>query len=232
MSRIMAIAAHPGDALFSMGAIVAQHIHSGGQGIFVSLSLGERGHPTISAEEYGAMQRDATENAAEALGAGTVFLSYRDAEIPRSEEASLAVCDVIRKHRPDIIVTHWSGSWHKDHRNTFHVVADASFYAALGSLEREHPAHEVRRTYYAENWEDATDFQPDFLIDVSAVFHRWLEACALFPMWRGETGLIRYNDYYQSLAVMRGSLAGVNHAVALMSDPNQRIRCVRSLDEV
>jgi hypothetical protein len=25
-------------------------------------------------------------------------------------------------------------------------------------------------------------------------------------MWRGETGLIRYNDYYSSLAVMRGAL--------------------------
>ena len=45
--KIMAIAAHPGDALFTMGAAVAQHIHNGGTGIFLSLSLGEKGHRTI-----------------------------------------------------------------------------------------------------------------------------------------------------------------------------------------
>ena len=36
-STIMAIAGHPGDALFTMGATVAQHIHNGGSGVFVSL---------------------------------------------------------------------------------------------------------------------------------------------------------------------------------------------------
>jgi hypothetical protein len=49
-------------------------------------------------------------------------------------------------------------------------------------------------------------------------------------MWRGETGLIRYNDYYRSLAVMRGCLAGFGHAVALMSEPEQRVRKLQSLD--
>lgn len=42
-STILAIAAHPGDAVFTMGATVAQHIHNGGNGVFLSLSLGERG---------------------------------------------------------------------------------------------------------------------------------------------------------------------------------------------
>ena len=48
-------------------------------------------------------------------------------------------------------------------------------------------------------------------------------------MWRGETGLIRYNDYYQSLAVMRGALAGYKYAVALMTDPGARLQRLRSL---
>src|SRR5437879_5287945 len=176
MSKIMAIAAHPGDALFSMGAIVAQHIHAGGSGEFLNLTAGERGHPSIPPDKYGGMQCEAMEKAATALDAETQFLRYRDAEIPRSEEASQAISDVIRGRKPDIIVTHWKGSWHKDHRNTFHLVQDAVFYAAL-----DQPTHAVQRTYFAENWEDATDFQPDVLLDVSAVFDRWMDACALFP---------------------------------------------------
>jgi LmbE family N-acetylglucosaminyl deacetylase len=137
----MAIAAHPGDALFTMGATVAQHIHNGGSGVFLNLSLGEKGHPTIAPKEYGEMQRSATEKAARLLGADAVFLTYPDAEIPATDAASLAVCDVIRAHKPDIVVTHWSGSWHKDHQNTFLIVRDAIFYAALSAMKRTLPAH-------------------------------------------------------------------------------------------
>src|SRR6266567_1409918 len=133
-TKIMAIAAHPGDALFTMGATVAQHVHNGGQGVFLNLTLGEKGHRTIAPAEYGEMQRVATEKAAKLLGAGAVFLPYRDAELPASDAASLAVCDIIREHRPDIVITHWSGSWHKDHQNTFMIVRDAIFYAALGAM--------------------------------------------------------------------------------------------------
>ncbi len=227
-STIMAIAAHPGDAVFTMGAAVAQHIRNGGRGIFLSLSLGERGHPTKSTEAYGALQRTATEKAAKTLGAEAVLFSYPDAEIPLSDEASLAVCDSIRKDKPAIVITHWSGSWHKDHQNCHGIVRDAIFYAGLPALSRERPSHSVEKLFFAENWEDMTNFQPDTYLDISPVYDRWVEACAGFPMWRGETGF-RYHDYYRSLAVMRGSLAVFQYAVALMSSPGQREVRVRSL---
>ncbi len=227
-STLMAVAAHPGDALFTMGAAVAQHIHDGGRGVFVSLSLGERGHPTMPPKEYGALQRVATERAAKKLGGEAVFLSYPDAEVPLSDEAALAVCDLIRKSKPAIVVTHWSGSWHKDHQNCYAVVRDAVFFAGLASLAREQPSHAVEKLFFAENWEDMTNFQADTYLDISPVFDRWVEACSEFPMWRGETGF-RYNDYYRSLAVMRGCLGGFQYAAVLMSSSEQRERRVRSL---
>ncbi len=220
-STILAIAAHPGDVLFTMGAAVAQHIHNGGQGVFLSLSLGERGSPTIAPPEYGGMQRAATEKAAAMLGAQATFLSYPDAEIPLSDEAGLAVCDLIRQFKPAIIVTHWSGSWHKDHQNCHTIVRDAIFFAGLRSLSRQLPAHSTTKLFFAENWEDMTSFQPDTFLDISTMYDKWAEACGQFPMWRGETGF-RYHDYYRSLAVMRGCLGGFQYAVALMSPAEQR----------
>ncbi len=220
--KIMAIAAHPGDGMFTMGAVVAQQIARGGAGVFLSLSLGERGAPkSIPVKQYGQMQRDATEQAARALGAAALFLPYPDAEIPFNEEISLAVADAIREHQPEIVVTHWSGSWHKDHQNCHIVARDAVFFAGLATLQRKLPPHSVARTYYADNWEDATGFTPDAYVDIEPVYRKWLDACALYPMWRGETGF-RYNDYYSSLAVMRGALSNFKQAVALMSDATQR----------
>lgn len=222
--KIMAIAAHPGDGLFTMGAVLAQQISRGGTGILLSLSLGERGAPKdIPVQRYGDMQRTATEKATHLLGAEAVFLAYPDAEIPFNQESSLAVCDVIREQKPDIVVTHWNGSWHKDHQNCHLIVRDAVFYSALQTLVRSRPPHSVSKVFYADNWEDASNFVPDTYVDIEAIYEKWMQACDFYPMWRGQTGFFRYNDYYSSLSIMRGCLSGFKRAVALMSDQAQRM---------
>jgi N-acetylglucosamine malate deacetylase 1 len=228
--KILAIAAHPGDGMFTMGATLAQQIERGGSGVLLSLSLGEKGAPKdVPVQQYGDMQRAATEKAAHLLGAEALFLTYPDAEIPFNEESSLRVCDVIREQKPEIVVTHWSGSWHKDHQNCHLVVRDGIFYAGLKTLQRSQPAHAVSKLYYADNWEDASNFIPDTYLNIDAVCEKWLQACDFYPMWRGQTGFFRYNDYYSSLAVMRGCLAGFKKAVALMSDLSQRTDRLQSL---
>jgi LmbE family N-acetylglucosaminyl deacetylase len=226
----MAIAAHPGDGLFTMGAVLAQQIEHGGSGAVLSLSLGEKGAPQgIQAERYGEMQRTATQRATHLLGAEAMFFAYRDAEITFNEESTLAVSDAIRQYKPDVVITHWSGTWHKDHQNCHLIVRDAVFYAGLETLARGHPAHSVSKVFYAENWEDASNFVPDTYLDIEAVYERWLQACDFYPMWRGQTGFFRYKDYYSALAMMRGCLSGFRRAVALMSDPGQRLSRPRSL---
>lgn len=227
-SDIMAIAAHPGDAFFTMGAAVALQVHLGARGVFLSLSMGEKGSATIAPPQYASLQREAMERAARLLGAQAAFLEYQDGEIPVSEEAKFAVSDLIREYKPGIVVTHWRGSWHKDHKACHAIVNDAVFYAGLPALARKQPAHEVRKVFFADNWEDAEGFVPDTYLDIDPVFDRWLEACAAFPMWRGETGF-RYHDYYGSLAVERGCLCGCKCAVALMSPPEQLTRHVQAL---
>lgn len=226
-SNVMAIAAHPGDAFFAMGAPVAVATHLGGKGSLLSLSLGERGSSTISAEQYGASQRDAAQKAAALIGAKALFLQYPDGEIPINEEAKFAVCDLIRQYKPSTILTHWKGSWHKDHRACSDIVEDAIFYAGLPAIVRKDPAHVVSKLFYADNWEDANGFSADTYLDISAVFDGWMNACSAFPMWRGETGF-RYNDYYGSLAVARGCLSNFKRAVALMSPTEQRVQHIQT----
>jgi LmbE family N-acetylglucosaminyl deacetylase len=228
--KIMAIAAHPGDGLFTMGAVLAQQIERGGAGVLLSLSLGEKGaSKDIPVDKYGEMQRAATQKATQLLRAESILLSYPDAEIPFNEESALRIGDAIREHKPEIVVTHWSGSWHKDHQNCHRIVQDAVFYAGLGTLARKHPAHAVSKVFYADNWEDADKFVPDTYVNIGDVYEKWLQACDFYPMWRGQTGFFRYNDYYSSLAVMRGCLSGFKHAAALMSDPSLRTQRSQSL---
>jgi N-acetylglucosamine malate deacetylase 1 len=222
-SKVLVIAAHPGDAFFAMGALVAVATHLKGAGYFLSLSLGERGSPTVPAEQYGYSQQQASEKAATALGAKALFLHYPDGEIPVNDEAKFAVCDLIRQSRPSTIVTHWKGSWHKDHRACYEIVQDAIFYAGLPAIVRKQPAHTVRKLYFASNWEDSISFAADTYLDITPVCDDWLNACSVFPMWHGENGF-RYNDYYSSMATAHGCLSNFKRAVALMSSEDQRIR--------
>jgi N-acetylglucosamine malate deacetylase 1 len=220
-SNVLVIAAHPGDAFFAMGAPVAVAIHVKGEGYFLSLSLGERGSPTVPAQQYGHAQQQAAEKAATMLGAKAFFLEYPDGEIPVNDEAKSSVCDLIRRCKPSTIVTHWKGSWHKDHRACYEIVQDAIFYAGLPALVRKNPAHTVRKLYFASNWEDTVGFVPDTYLDITPVCDDWLNVCSIFPMWRGENGF-RYNDYYSSMAVAQGCLSNFKRAVALMSSEDQR----------
>jgi GlcNAc-PI de-N-acetylase len=72
--KILAIAAHPGDGMFTMGATLAQQIERGGSGVLLSLSLGEKGAPKdIPIQQYGEMQRAGhREGRASAWGRGNV----------------------------------------------------------------------------------------------------------------------------------------------------------------
>ena len=227
-SDVMAIAAHPGDTFFAMGAPVAMAAQSGAKGFLLSLTLGEKGSLTIPPAQYGIIQREAAEKAAALMNAEALFLGYQDGTLPANDEAKFAVCDLIRQYKPSTVVTHWKGSWHKDHQACYDIVQDAIFYAGLANITRELPAHAVRRLLFADNWEDADGFVPDTYLDITPVCDRWLQACSAFPMWRGENGF-RYNDYYASRAVTCGCVSNFKQAVAFMSPADQRVRHIRAL---
>ncbi|MCD6358127.1 MAG: PIG-L family deacetylase [Thermoproteales archaeon] len=228
MVKLMVVGAHAGDAEVTCGGLIAKYARAGHEVVIVHMTLGERGHPRLSEEEYGEQKRREAEEAARILGAKPVFLPYRDGELPASDEVKFRLCDLIREYRPEIVITHWRGSFHKDHRNTYEVVRDAIFYAALPAIKRERPAHSVRALYFAENWEDPFGFEPQVYVDISDAFEVWREAASAYAFARGETGF-PYIEYYTCLFRIRGIESGFKYAQALMMPELQRRRRVEWL---
>ncbi|MBA3338625.1 MAG: PIG-L family deacetylase, partial [Geodermatophilaceae bacterium] len=66
---ILAIGAHAGDAELTMGPLLAAERARGTRTVILDLTLGERGHPTLSAEQYGVQKRREAGEVAAALGA-------------------------------------------------------------------------------------------------------------------------------------------------------------------
>jgi len=219
---IMVVGAHAADAEIMGGATVLKHVNAGWRAVLVHMTPGEKGHRTLSPDEYANVKAREAEAAARALGAECVMLPFRDGELPVSEEAQWAVADVIRERRPDVLVTHWRGSIHRDHRSTSLNVMESLFLARLPAFKRRHPSYGPSKVFFAENWEDAEGFRPDLYLDVSDVFGRYLEAIRSYSLFRGEVASFPYEQWYRGAAEMRGAEGGFARGVALMQAEGRR----------
>lgn len=213
---IMVIGAHAADAELMGGAAVLAHHQLGWKSVLVHMTLGEKGGRTVSPEDYAKVKRAQAEKAAAILDSDVEFLPYLDGELPVSEEVQWRIADLIRKYTPDVILTHWKGSIHVDHTNTYENVLASLFFAGLRTFKREHEAHWPRAIYFAENWEDEEDYTPETYLDISAVWDTYVEAATCYTLVSAEDAPFRYLQWYDGASRMRGAERGVDRAVALL----------------
>lgn len=202
----MAIGAHIGDAELTCGKTLATHYTLGDKITTVAVTAGERGAPPDSDFEAFRLENiKSAEEFANALGGKFICLNYPDGEAPDDDELRRRLCDVIRAEKPDVVLTHWHQSMHKDHITTAKAVDDAVYYAALRGFERENPPHWAEGPYYAENWEDAHGFEPYVFIDVTKGYDLWHEH--IQKLWlTNNSPWFKYLEYYDALSRSRGAL--------------------------
>lgn len=212
---LMAIGGHVGDAELTCGGVLASASLRGEKIVTVALTGGERGAPPhITVADYRRQKEDEARAFAEMLGGEAVVFPYVDGELPETDEVKLQLCDVIRQHKPDVLLTHWKNSMHKDHMATHRIVKDAQFFAGLPTMERALPAHYAAGPYYAENWEDAEDFVPYTYVEVTPEgFELWYKAISTH-WFAVNSPSFHYRDYYATLMKLRGYLCRKDYAEA------------------
>ena len=214
--HIVAFGAHAGDADFTMAHVLTKYAAQGHRATIVHVTLGEAGHPRMSRQDYAEQRKVEIRDSAAVYGADVRYLPYPDGELPATPESELAVCDLVRELKPDIVLTHWVGSFHQDHILTHHLVMRGVLLARLEKVTRALPPHAVRSVYFAENWEDPQDFVPEVYIDITDAFDRWIEGASKHALFRGEVSSFPYQDYYKALARARGAESGCRYAAAFM----------------
>lgn len=212
---LMAIGGHVGDAELTCGGVLASASLRGEKIVTVALTGGERGAPPhITVADYRRQKEDEARAFAEMLGGEAVVFPYVDGELPETDEVKLQLCDVIRQYKPDVLLTHWKNSMHKDHMATHRIVKDAQFFAGLPTMERALPAHYAAGPYYAENWEDAEDFVPYTYVEVTPEgFELWYKAISTH-WFAVNSPSFHYRDYYATLMKLRGYLCRKDYAEA------------------
>jgi len=210
---ILVVGAHAFDAEVIAGPLAAAAVKRGATVTFLHLTMGEQGHPCLIPQHYCVQKEEEAGRAAARLGATSRSLGLRDAFLPSSDETALEMCDVIRELKPEIVITHWHGSWHKDHRAAAHLTQTGIFFAALPTIASDHAAHTPQLLLFGENWEDDEGFRAEHLVDVSDGFEAWSEAVKEYELARGLSSF-PYVDYYSALYRLRGCLRGTRYAQA------------------
>ena len=211
--HLMAIGAHAGDVEIAAGAAILKHTRAGHAATIVHLTLGAKGHPTLSEADYSRQKMAEAAGVAQALGADVRFFPYLDAELEATQEAKMAVADLIREVRPTHVFGHWPGSIHRDHQAASQIVQEAMFYAPLPTVPTAHPACDVLGPYLMENWEDPHGYEPRIYLDVGDVFADWVRAVQGYELFKGGVSDFDYIGYYSALATLRGTTAGFAKAV-------------------
>lgn len=228
---ILAIGAHIGDAELTAGALLATCAVHGGRAVTLALTAGEKGAPAgADIAEYRRGKIAEAEAFAADLGGEAYVLPYEDGLLPDNDEVRFAVCDVIRKVKPDIIVTHHENSMHKDHMVCHKIVVDAWFYAAIEGFRREEPKHFARHLYFAENWEDAPGFEPYVYLDVTDGFPLWEKAIE-HHWFAVHSTSFPYKEYYSHLKRLRG-IQGRKGFCECFMIPKEQYKLVQSLDDL
>lgn len=128
--RVLAIGAHPDDIEFGCGGSLAKWAAGGAEITMVIVTDGSKGTWDRSMEPHSlaATRRREQEAAAARLGAQhVVMLEHTDGELEYSMALRAEMCLQIRRHRPDVLLSHdpWQRyQLHPDHRATGMAAVD------------------------------------------------------------------------------------------------------------
>ena len=137
---MMVITPHPDDAEFGVAGTIVRWTREGKSIIYVVCTNGDKGTSdrNMKPQELARIREQEQLAAAKLLGVSEViFLRHPDQSLEDTPEFRKELVRIIRRHRPEVVVTASPDRrymWHRDHRITGQVTMDAVFPYARDHL--------------------------------------------------------------------------------------------------
>lgn len=181
--KVMVVSPHPDDAEIGAGGTIASWARQGREVVLVVCTNGDKGSsdPGLTSEMLPQIRHKEQMESAKILGISeVVFLDYPDGFLEDTPEFRGQLVRLIRKYRPDVVMTtdpYRKYLWHRDHRITGIVTLDAIYPYARDRLcypeqiaEGLEP-HRVKEIYLwaAEEMDTYIDVSDTFDIKMAAL---------------------------------------------------------------
>jgi len=204
MAAILAFGAHPDDIEFGCGGTVRKLIEKGWSAVHVCVTSGEAGSSTIDRATLAATREQEALRAAEVLGAERVhFLRAADGLTQYSRDHKIAVINLIREVRPEILFVHASSDQFPDHK-LIHELVMSAVAGAAGPWYQESigEPHLAGTILGYEVWHPLNIYQ--LSVDITTTVERKLAALRCH---RSQIEATHYDEASLGLARYRGVMS-------------------------
>ncbi len=177
--RILSIHAHPDDAEILAGGTLNLLASKGHKITIVTMTPGDCGSAELSPEEIASVRRKEAQRAAATIGAEYFCAEFRDLAVFSDDASRRRVVEILRKTRPDLILTSSPVDYMADHEAVSMLVRDACFGAPVknfltGAGEPAPPLGGIPHLYFMDPVggvdRDGNPVPPDFVVNVESVF--------------------------------------------------------------
>lgn len=175
--RVLSFLAHPDDAEFvCAGTLARLKKEAGCEIVIATATSGDCGSISHRPEEIARIRHAEAKAAADLLGAEYYCAGSLDLLIVYDAPTIRAFVEVVRKARPDIVITHSPSDYMVDHEMTSRLVRTACFSAPApnfltGDINPAPALAAVPHLYYADATEQKDIFGnpvlPSFVVDIS-----------------------------------------------------------------
>lgn len=171
--RYLVVVAHPDDAEFSAAGTIALLTNAGKHVVITQVTSGDKGtsDPGTTTSKMVSTREAEEIEAARRLGVETVdFLRQTDGELMPTLELRGLIARSIRRHKPDVVITHdpfRPYAFHPDHRAVGLSAHDAAYPSARDPHAfPEHLAEGLEPHKTGEVWYFNAEF-PDLIVDIT-----------------------------------------------------------------
>ncbi|MDB5386278.1 MAG: GlcNAc-PI de-N-acetylase [Planctomycetaceae bacterium] len=178
--RILVIGAHPDDCEYKAGGVAALYREQGHVVRFVSVTNGDAGHHVLFGAELASRRLAETTASGAVCGVEYEVLAHHDGQLEPTIANRFEMIALIRRFRPDLILTHRPNDYHPDHRVTSQLVCDAAYMVTVPPLVPTvpHLAENPVIAYLSDEFQQPYAFIPTVVVDVSPVFEQIVEMLA------------------------------------------------------
>ena len=172
--RLLVLGAHPDDAEFHAGGLIARYCQAGNTVRIVSVTNGGSGHHARSSDELVAIRKQETTEVGKLVGAEYEVWEFPDGALMPSLEVRAKIITSIRTFRPDLVLTHRTNDYHPDHRAVGQAVQDASYLVTVPLVVPEVQALRADPVvaYMTDFFTRPAPLRPDIVLDIGDCFEK------------------------------------------------------------
>ena len=205
-SKVLVFAAHQDDETIGCGGTIKKWTDNGSEVHICFMTDGATGvEQGTDGKEIVATRMSEAERAAEILGIHKLHsLNLPCQKVVNKQQTFHKVIELIRKVKPNLVITHGQECKHRDHKRTGAIVEEACWKASENILEELGVRHMVESVWAFEILDPHDN--PDTVADITEQYESKIRAMNVYTSQEGILGSIY--SYLDGISKVRGYSIG------------------------